>query len=158
MTEFNIGTLAVLSLFGLVTGSFFYMWGGRTNKWLRRVIGSVVIASTVIIMLVVFQRFQWIHLLIYPMLFIGFSLGYSGGSVKTKLISRSIYALGVCSSGVLLAYTLGGNAWLILPIHLGVGAWSIWLGIKNPVHASSEEVFICVLLNIGLLMYPFIAR
>jgi hypothetical protein len=40
--------------------------------------------------------------------------------------------------------------------HVGVGMWSIWLGVKNPIEASAEEVFICALLNIGLMMYGFV--
>ena len=156
MTEYRIGFLAVASIIGLAIGSTFYMLGGRKGKWLRRFIGSAVISTTVIGLLLLFGLFQMIHLAIYPLLIVGFSMGYGADLGYEKIIRRTLYAIGVVSSGLLLAWTIGGNAWFVFPLHLGVGLWSIWLGYHNPIHAPAEECFICVLLNIGLMMYPFI--
>ena len=76
--------------------------------------------------------------------------------IVKKVIRRSIYAVGVCGAGLIYCLTFNGNAWLIFPLHIGVGIWSVWLGVKNPLHAKAEEFFISMLLNIGLIMYPFI--
>jgi len=76
--------------------------------------------------------------------------------VLKKIFRRTLYALTVCSSGLLFCLSVGGNTWLLLPLHLGVGAWSIWLGIRNPIHAAAEEGLVCVLLCLGLISYPFV--
>ena len=156
MTEYKIGFLAVASILGLAIGSALYMMGGRKDKWIRRFIGSAVISSTVIGLLLVFGLFQVKHLWIYLLMIVGFSQGYGADIGWDKVIRRSLYAIGVVSSGLLLAWTMGGSAWMVFPLHLGVALWSIWLGYHNPIHAPAEEVFICMLLNIGLVMYPFI--
>jgi len=83
-------------------------------------------------------------------------LGYGATGEWMKIIRRSVYALGVLSAGLVMAIALGGNAWIVFVPHVGVGLWSIWLGTKNPIESAAEEVFICALLNIGLMMYAFI--
>ena len=156
MNEYQIGYYAIGGLAGLVIGCFFYMLGGRANKWLRRFVGSAIIASTVIGLLLIFGLFQYIHLLIYPLLAIGFSLGYGGDNLVYKLIRRAVFMLGVLTPGLLLAWTLGGNAWFVFIFHAGLGLFSIYLGTTNKLQASAEEVFVCLVLNAGLIAYSFV--
>ncbi len=156
MTETNIGYLAIGALIGLTAGSLCYMLGGRKDKWRRRILGSAIISSTVIIGCIVFGLFNWLQLFIYLALFAGFSLGYGGTSGPEKILRRTIYCLGVCASGALMAWTLGGGAWWLFILHLWIAAGSIFFAIKNPVHAAAEEVLVCVLLNVVLVFYPFI--
>ncbi len=155
MTETNIGYLAIGALIGLAIGSLCYMLGGRKDKWRRRILGSAIISTTVIAGCIVFGLFNWFQLLIYLALFGGFSLGY-GGTSKEKIFRRAIYCLGVCVSGAIMAWTLGGSAWALFILHLCVAGGSIFFAIKNPIHAAAEEVLVCVLLNLVLVFYPFI--
>jgi len=97
-------------------------------------------------------------LTIYPALITGFSMGYGDKGVGGyyKFARRLIYALGVLLSGLIMTIVLGGAAWAVFVPHVGIGLWSIWMGYKNPVEAAAEEGFICLILNAGLILYPFI--
>lgn len=156
MAEMNIGILSSLSLVCLAVTCFFYMWGGRSQKWIRRFVASLIASSTVNALVFVFQHWSPWLLLLYPWLSIGFHFGYGADIVAAKIVKRSIYASAVCSSGLLCCLVLGGHTWLVLPLHVVVGAWSIWLGVLNPLVAAAEEVFVCAVLLLGLMMYPFV--
>lgn len=146
------------SLIGLSISSLLYMLGGREGqgKWKRRFVGSFILALTVNIICVLRDIWHWQFLLIGPCLAIAFSNGYGADSLFDKVIRRLFYTLGVCLSGLIFCLVLGGNAWWLLIPHVGVGLWSIYMGTRNPLEASAEEGFICVLLNLGLVSYPFI--
>lgn len=156
MTEMTIGTLATAALGGLIVGCYLYMRGGRSGKWQRRYVGSLAIALTTWLTSYFLGVFEYWHLLVYPALVVGFSFGYGGDTTVKKVIRRTVFAVSVLSAGLVYTLTLGGNAWLVFPLHVGVGVWSIWMGIKNPIHAAAEEVVVCALLNLGLILYPFI--
>lgn len=155
MSERYLGYLAVGSLLGVVAACALYMEGGRANKIIRRLGGAAVLAITVNTTSFVLGNWSVYFLLILPALFGGFSMGYGADIGYLKFARRLIYMLAVCASGLIFCLVLGGNAWIVLPLHVGVACWTIWLGLKNPLPASVEEPFICALLNIGLVMYPF---
>lgn len=155
MTEYQIGYIAVGGIIGLALGCLFYMIGGRSGKWVRRFIGSLIIALTVNLEAYLLGGWHWALTLVYPALILGFCQGYGADSTKAKIMRRAIYALTVMSAGVVCACVFGGAAWLIFVLHLCIGIWSIWLGVLNPVQAAAEETFICLLLNAALIMYPF---
>lgn len=157
MTEFTTGTLAAGSIVGLALMCFFYMWGGRSGKWKRRFVGALI--GAVLVNLLMLSRGIWSlwFITIFPSLSIAYHLGYGSDIPLVKELKRTIYCLGVVGSGLICATVLGGNAWVVFPLHLGVGAWSIWLGVKNPLKAAAEETFVCLLLNTGLIMYPFLS-
>ena len=157
MNEYTIGYTAVGSLFGLALRCLCYMWGGRSGKWKRRFVGSAVIATTVVVASIIMGKFFWTLPLIYIPLALGFSLGYGGDTTEVKVLKRSIVACCVISAGLVCALTFMGNAWWVFLIHCGIGVWSVYLGVKNPVYAAAEEVFVCAVLNLGLIMYPFIS-
>ena len=158
MPELTIGYTAFGSLIGLAIGSLMYMLGGRDNisKGVRRFGGSFVIAATVNAASIVMGKWNPWFLITYPCLVFGFSLGYGGDVLFTKVIRRTIFCLGVLTASLSFVFVLGGATWLLFPLHIGVAIWTIWLGVRNPIHAAAEEFFICVLLNLGLIMYPFI--
>lgn len=156
MNEYLIGFTAVGSLIGLALGCMFYMMGGRSGKWLRRFIGSLVISTTLWVCALIMGKFNWWILGTYPILALGFSLGYGADIPLMKIIKRAIVASCVVLAGLLCAITYGGSAWMVLILHFGVALWTVFLGVKNPIQAASEEVFVCALLNLGLMMYPFI--
>jgi len=155
MNEYTILWTSVGALLGVVLASALYALGGRSGKWKRRFIASLVLASTVCVSSLIMGTFSWWFLLIYPILVGGFSLGYSGSNLAEKVLKRTLYTLAVVTAGVVCAVVLGGKAWTVLAIHSIIGATSIILGVLNPLYAASEETFICAVLNLGLVMYPF---
>lgn len=156
MDEYLTLWTAFGSLIGLSLACLLYSLGGRSGKWKRRFIASLILATTVNIASLVMGRFSFWLFLAYPSLIAGFSMGYGANTLIWKVIRRTIYALGVIASGLIFCLVFGGKAWWVLPVHAGVGLFSIYLGVRNPVYAAAEEVFVCALLNIGLCMYPFI--
>lgn len=141
----------------LVAASFMYSWGGRSGKWKRRFIGSAILAAGVNGLCVWRGIWSPYMLIVLPCLIGGFSLGYGADTLGGKILRRSIYCLGVLMSGVVMAVVLGGHAYWVLIPHVGIGAFSIYMGSRNPIYASSEEFFICMMLNMGLLMFPFVS-
>jgi len=156
MTETGIGTVAVGSLLGLVACCFLWMLGGRSGKWKRRYAGSFVLALTVNLAALAMGVWDAWLLALVVTLALAFSMGYGGETTAEKVIRRTVFALGVLASGALCTLVIGGNAWMLLVPHVGVGLFSIWLGVKNPLHAAAEEVGVCFLLNGMLVFYPFI--
>lgn len=158
MNEYTILYTAFGSMIGLSLACLLYALGGREGKWKRRFIASLILSITLNLAALVMGRFSLWLLLAFPALITGFSMGYGADTLIGKLIRRSIYAVSVIASGLIFCFTFGGVAWWVLPVHVGVGLFSIYLGVRNPVYAAAEEVFVCALLNIGLCIYPFIVR
>lgn len=156
MNETWLGSIPAIQAVILVIGCFLYMLGGRNCKWKRRFLGSFICATAVWVGLLLMGKFRWATLGLYPLLMIAFSLGYGAEVIFTKIIKRGLIVAFLCLSGVLLAWSLGGRAWEILPLQAFIGIGSIYLGVRNPVHAASEEFFVCLLLTECLLMYPLV--
>jgi len=157
MNEYLTLYQAGLSGLGLVAFAFLYSLGGRegTTKGWRRFIATFVLTSTV--NLISLWKGVWhpFLLLTYPILVIGTSMGYGGDTLKTKLFKRTKVAVCIILAGLPFCFTLGAW-WLLLP-HFGVGLWSVFYGVKNPIEAPSEEFFIAMLLGLGLIIYPFLS-
>lgn len=143
----------------ILIACIFYAFGGREGqgKWKRRFIGSLICSTALWAGLLLMGKFDVYSLLTYPLLACGFSLGYGSDFIPTKILKRSLIVLWTCLTGLLMCWILGGKAWLILPFQAFIGCGSIWLGVKNPVQASSEEFFVCLLLTECLALYPLIA-
>ena len=156
MSELQTGVLTFVGLIGLSCGCFLYMLGGRSDKWLRRFVASLIITATSVILSTFMGKFSWWLVTIYPILMTGMSLGYGADETWLKVIKRSLFGLAVVSAGLIYCLCFGGNMWWILLIHIGIAVWSVFLGVKSTIHAASEETFICFLLNAGLIMYPFV--
>lgn len=156
MSEYFILYTAVGSLLGLVLSALLYALGGREGKWKRRFIASLILLITNNVAALLMGKWFWELLFTYPLLIGGFSLGYGADTTSQKVLRRTLYAVANVLAGFLYVYKYGGIAWGVFIPHIGIALWSIWLGVKNPIHASAEEVFICVLLNLGFCMYPFI--
>ena len=156
MSEYIILYQATGALLGVVLASFLYSLGGRAGKWKRRFVASFVLAATVNVLCVLRGVWQPLMLAIWPILIGGFSLGYGADVLWLKVVRRLIYASAVLMAGVLMAFILGGNAWWVLIPHIGVGLFSVFLGVKNILPAALEEIMVCVLLNLFLITYPFV--
>lgn len=141
---------------GLIISSGLYSFGGRygTSKGWRRFIGSAVLALTLIIISILRGNFSFWLLLSFPLLAGGYSLGYGADEVGAKILRRGVYASAVLMAGVLCS-VIWKSWWVMIP-HAGVGFWSIYMGVKNPIDSPAEEFFISVLLGLGLLMHPFV--
>ena len=156
MNEYTIIWICTGAGIGLVLASMLYALGGRKYKAIRRFGASAVLTATVALSALGMGRFTWWLLLIYPFLTAGFCLGYGGDTLPEKIQRRVVYYTAVVFSGVIVCFIMQGNSWWVLPVHLFLGMGSVYLGVKNPIHAAAEEFFICMLLNLGLLMYVFI--
>ena len=156
MNEFKIIAMAVGALILLDVGCLFYALGGRFAKWQRRIVGSFVIAGTVNVSALVMGTWNPWLIGTFPILVGAFTLGYGADDIVKKIVRRSIYSAAVVSAGLLCAWSIGGNAWLILIPHVVTGAIAVFLGVRNPLYAAAEEVFICASLNLFLISYPFI--
>lgn len=140
----------------LTVGCTLYTMGGYSGKWKRRFVGSFVLSAG-------FNGLSawnglwspWL-LTAFPALIATFCLPYGADSLFPKIIKRSLVVAAVLGSGIAFCLVHGGNAWFVMIPHAGVGLWSVYLGVKNPIQARAEEGFVCLFLCAGLLMYPFI--
>lgn len=155
--EIIIWQFAVAGL-GLLIGSVLYSFGGYRGKWKRRFVGSFILAAT--FNGVCYWRGGWLWspwlLTSFPLLIGSFCLPYGAHSTFPKIIKRTSVVLACVTSGLAFCILNGGNAWWVFVPHLGIGLWSVYLGVKNPIQARAEEGFVCMLLCMGLMMYPFI--
>jgi len=131
------------------------MWGGRSGKWKRRFIASLLLTSSIIIEFLIIGRFSPFLLLIYPITIACFSIGYGAEKFSKKIIKRSSVVLASLMSSLLICFLYGGSCWLVLPIEVVVAGVTVYLGVKNPVTASAEEFFICMFLWMPKMLYPF---
>lgn len=142
---------------GLVIASMLYSLGGRSGKWKRRFIASAILTAVVNVISALHSIWTPWMLCLYPILTIGFSLGYGGtDDLALKIFKRSYCASFIVLAGVLMAYLLGGNAWWVLIAHAGVAGFSVFLGTKNMLPAAVEEFMVCFVLNAFLITYPFV--
>jgi len=155
MNEYLIGYVAVGSIFGLGFMALFYMLGGRKNKWLRRFIAPLFqeVSSNICFWIMGIWN-AWL-LVVYVLVALGLSFGYGGDTWGKKVIRRTIYCIANLTVGILFVILYGPTMlWIFIP-NVGVAAWSIYLGIRNPIYAAAEEVFVCVLLYLMTNAYPF---
>jgi len=155
MSEYAIGYAAVGSIFCLAFMCLFYMLGGRTGKWRRRFIAPLfqeISTNACAWMMRIWN--PWL-LVTYILVAIGLSFGYGGDTTGSKVFRRSVFCIMNLLAGVLFIAVYGPKMlWIFIP-NIGVAAWSIYLGVKNPLFAAAEEVFICALLYLMTQAYPF---
>lgn len=158
MTETTLGTLAVTALGICIVDCFFWMWGGRSGKYKRRFIGSTIQTLGINILALVMSTWVWQYAASLITEFISRSLGYGGESTGEKVLRRSVFALGSLATGVLLAWgcEFSGKAIALLVGQVIASAVSILLGVKNPLPAAVEEVFVCLSLKYINYGYLFI--
>lgn len=143
----------------VVIASFIYSWSGlqgSPGKWLRRFISSLILASTVNVLCLLRGIWHPWFLAVYLPITGAFSLGYGSDFTMIKIIKRTLVVLAFCMSGLIFCFTLGGNAWWVLVAHVGIGAGSIYMGVKNPIESAAEMFIVCLLLSVGLICYPFV--
>jgi len=103
--------------------------------------------------------FEPFLLLMIPALMLGSSNGYGGDTVLKKVARRVVFSLGMLLSGVVVCLTLdSGNAWALFVVQASVAFASVYVGVKNPISAPAEEVFVCALHCLVLSAYPFVKQ
>ena len=158
MTEFKLGTLAAIALGICVIDCFFWMWGGRSRKWKRRFLGAGVQTLGINILALITGTWVWQFLLAIGPEAGSRSMGYGGNSTGEKVLRRSIFAAGSLAAGAVLAWGVGfsNKAIWLLVCQAVASVVSIILGVKNPLPAAVEEVFVCLSLKYMNYGYIFI--
>jgi hypothetical protein len=156
MSETLLGTIPLVGTIITAIASWFYQWGGRSRKWRRRFVGSLISSTAIWVETLLLGIFNFWHLLAYPLIILRNHLGYGSEILSKKILKRSLVVVTSLLVGLLMCLTIGGKAWLILPLQLLIASGSIWLGVKNPIFAAPEEFFVNLLLDLCNLLYPFV--
>jgi hypothetical protein len=158
MTETTLGILAVIALAVCVVDCFFWMWGGRSGKYKRRFIGSAIQSLGLNILALIGGTWAWQYALSLGPEMGSRSMGYGGDSTGEKIMRRSVFAICSLAVGALLAWGAGfnGKAITLLICQVIASVISIILGVKNPLPAAVEEVFVCMSLKYINYGYIFI--
>ena len=156
MSEYNILYIAIGSLAALVVSALLYGLAGRNNKALRRFGTSFVITLQVCVVALLFGKFSFWLLLLYPLKFLEFVQGYSRERGMPGWLKRMFIALTSLVSGAFLCWVFGGAWWLLIP-HAVASLSTIFFSFKNPIAAAAEEPLVCCLNNLVVVFYPFVA-
>ena len=138
-----------------------YMLGGTAGFGLltRRAWGSFVLTFGTNLVAVVLNCWVWQYLLLFPLLWAGFSLGYGSDDIWTKVWKRFIFACGVvasCGIGVWV-HNADFPSLVVLGLAFVTGLGSVVLGVVNPWNnAPIEQYIICNLLTMYVITLPFI--
>lgn len=159
MSEINLGTMAVVALIVCAIDSFFWMWGGRDGKWKRRFVGSAIQTLGLNIISLILNTWVWQYLITLVSEIVSRIMGYGGDTISQKIIRRLVFALGSLGTGAILAWGLGFStaAIIVLICQFIASIVSIILGVKNPVPAAVEEVFVCFSLKYINYLYIFVS-
>ena len=158
MSEFKLGTLAAIALGICVVDCFAWMAGGRSGKWKRRFVGAGIQTLGINILALITGTWVWQFLLSLGGEFGSRSMGYGGDTTSEKIMRRTVFVLGSLAVGVILAWGVGfnGKAITLLVCQAVASVVSIILGVKNPLPAAVEEVFVCLSLKYINYGYIFI--
>jgi len=157
--------IVALGGFAAFISNVLYMWGGTEmswggKKWLRRFLGSFVLALAASGIALYLGVWSWKYLLMYPAMAIGMSLGYGADTTGAKIIRRSIFAAGVLMACVAGAWAVGfsASALIVLGVSFVVGMTSVALGVWNPFkNAPLEQFLISQLLCMFVPFWGFVS-
>ena len=163
MSETTLGTLASIGLGICVVDCFLWMWGGRNGKYKRRFIGSALQGLGINILSLITGTWAWQFVVAIGPEIGSRCLGYGGDTTGEKIMRRTVFAAGSLAAGACLAWGAGfsDKAVTLLICQAVASVVSIILGVKNPLPASVEEVFVCLSLkyiNYGYLFIMATAR
>ena len=158
MTEMTLGALAVIALGICVIDCFFWMWGGRSGKWKRRYLGAAIQTLGINILSLIIGTWVWQFILALGPEIGSRTMGYGGDTQGEKIMRRTVFAVGSLTVGVILAWGLdfNGKTITLLICQAIASVVSIILGIRNPLPAAVEEVFVCLSLKYINYGYLFI--
>lgn len=155
MNEYSIGYLAIGNIVAVAVTCLCYMLGGRANKWIRRYIGSAVLAAAVNVTALLLNTWSAWLLIVWPMTIGMFTRGYSNNS-GTGWIKRICIGIISVLIGCFLCWVFDGGWWLLI-IHGALCAGTVLFSFKNPLPAAAEEPLVCLLNSTMIVFYPFIS-
>jgi len=158
MGEYKLLYLAVIALIICVIDCMCWSLGGRSGKWKRRFVGAGIQTFGINILSVITGTWVWQFLLSLGPEIGSRSMGYGGDTSGEKITRRSVFALCSIVVGGILAWGVGFSSktvWLLIAQAIA-SIVSIILGIKNPLPAAVEEVFVCISLKYINYGYLFI--
>lgn len=139
--------MLMITAFGLC-----YLIGGRRWKWIRRFLGSLIFAASVIVLSVILKSFTWRLIPAFGCLAAGLTLGYSGDSMPKKIINRFVYGVVIGFSGLVIGIAVESFLYGLFQLILSIFG-SVYLGCLNPdKDAVDEEALVATL---SVLAIPF---
>jgi hypothetical protein len=140
-------------------GNCFYCMGGTSGFGLvwRRYAGTIILALACNLIAVYLGKWVWQYLIVWPCLLGGMSLGYGGDNLSTKVLKRSLFALGVVMAVLVGVWATGFtvSGWLVFGLSVLIGSGSVALGVMNPFNnAPVEQYLVCQTLT---MFVPFLA-
>lgn len=149
VSEYRFVFFVVLKLLLLGFFCFFYILGGRSDKWLRRYFGGMGFGLGMIALSLLMGRFKWGSLLlpfVYPALL---TLDYGSDVILGKVLKRGLYGLAFGLVGLFCGFIYGVPYLGVVQLLIAVAA-SIFLGVFNPVRAVDEEAMIALAITIHI--------
>ena len=144
MSEWQLVFLVPVRMGIVLVFSFLYAVGGRGPKYVRRFLGGALFGSAVLALSVWTGSFKW-QIAALPGAYIGaLCMGYGGNTFGEKLFRRLIYGLALGGCALIAASAAGVWSLGFFQLALAV-AVSLFLGLKNPIHAVNEEALIATL-------------
>lgn len=151
MSENTLQVISIFKLLWIVGFTAFYGFGGISNKWLRRFVGSFWMGIGI------YGFSSWLHTfhlwyLLYPILLCAsLHIGYGADTIGKKILRRSIYGFAVGISAIPLLF--GNYNYLLFIYHVILCVLSsVLLGAFNPTkNARDEESLIATLSTVCVL-------
>ena len=156
----NIWLIGILGGMAFVA-NFLYAVGGTEGfgKYWRRFIGATILGLSPSLGAVLTGVFDWRYLSVIPCLIVGFSLPYGSETTISKIIKRTVFALGVCSACFVGLWITGFSVsgWIVFGLSVTTALTSVALGVLNPFNnAPLVQFLICQVLTLYVPFWPFV--
>lgn len=156
MTELGELWLYALGLAAVVVFSILYSLGGRegVGKWVRREVGGGFLALSCLGLALAWGTFSWWSMGILVGLPAALHLGYGAGDkFERELKRRALYGFLLGLQAVWFGFKYPFPDLVIAQVILSV-ITSVYLGLRNPLKPSGEEMLIAAL---SVVVFPFLA-
>lgn len=153
MTENTLQLVSFLKLIFISGCAFLYGCGGISGKWKRRIIVPILLTIGIGGFSLWQETFSYWYILCALLFWGAYSIGYGADKTWLKVVKRSYCGLAyACAS---LPIVIVRQTWELFALHIVLCLIiSIWLGVRNPLHARNEESligFVSVLMPLFML-------
>lgn len=152
MTEWQMVLTVPVRMLALTAMVTCYTIGGRSKKWIRRVIGGTIIGGACVGMSVWTGHYNHFIWAVLPAYIGALTMGYGGDDLQTKAIRRALYGLAVGSVSLILAIFTGLWALAIFQIIIAVIS-SLYLGLLNPADDAVKEEGLIATLSVCIAIF-----
>ena len=144
-----------------IGGTGFPLPGGGSEgyKWIRRYLGVGILIGMLNYTAYYLQVWNLWYLAAFVTMCIGVSSGYGGDTTAEKIWERSTYALGVLATTWMIIWSMGmtGSGVLVGSLATVAGAFSVFIGVKNPFGNAPVEQFVnALVLSLFIPFLPFL--